>query len=398
MFYFSDETGYLQLYTMVNAVETELTEHKMPSQSIPTDDRSTAKQEKNQGDTTDLHWWFYIRCIIIDILNLAEQIGMYFAQRRLGMDDATQRKFFFILFGIEGGNAFKLLGKNELFRTIVSILIEIGELLCYLLILERTSAVIAVSVLFFVFQIIMHVANINCIIDMYNKKKEKEKQSTQKRYEPQKPKTQVTCPQVDICSTSCCKIVRKKIRSVIYYVIMLAMINIGPILTIFLNNGSQFRQTIYEIPLTISLFIATTCSEFFKHAAIFVKDWCKQCCSNSDKKSIVPNFLQYMKKKSKIEKYWIYLNYGFATIDVVLMSILSLTLVGLEWIRKTDSWSSYERRAYLVIILISITFLLLSPVIIVSLCCAGSVLTCQKTKNLKSSNTQKEPGQTQNTL
>ena len=324
----------------------------------------TRKQSPDQTQEDGQQWKFFFHscCILIDILNLVEQVGMYFAQKGSQMDDASQRKFFFILFGMEGVNIVRWISTDYLFNAIISFVTEIGELICYLSFLERSTAVKAVSAVAFGVQVLLHGLGFYVLWKF------------DKRYKG------CTCCRWDNCCSFVCTRKRtcKMFGFVVYYVFMFGLINSISILTLFFNTESLFRQTLYEVSLTISLFLASSCID----SVIDIADSFIRCCKNSvsqanqARKQLDSD--RWRKKKHGVERYWTYLLSFIFSIDIIYMSLLSLVLTGLEWIRKDHAWSSYERKAHLAIIILSIFILLLSPFLIGLLCCCYAARCCGK--------------------
>ena len=94
--------------------------------------------------------------VFIDILNLAEQFGIYFISQEDSLDQSIQQRFFFILFAIGGATLIRPMFLWSKLKVIFSIGIEIGEFVAYLTVLPRSTNLIIVATIFFVFEVILH--------------------------------------------------------------------------------------------------------------------------------------------------------------------------------------------------------------------------------------------------
>ncbi|CAF1131003.1 unnamed protein product [Adineta ricciae] len=167
-----------------------------------------------------------IASIIVDVLNLCGQIGIYFAQKAEQLDEYKKRQFFFIILGISAANLFKSIFLSERIKIGISCLNEIGELFCYLLVLERTLIVLIISLTFFGLQFLCY------LITFY---------FTQTDHQT--------------------KLIAYRIGIFIYRLSMYIGTNGSSLLTLLLNSESQFRQTLYEMSIIISIFYLLYCLE-----------------------------------------------------------------------------------------------------------------------------------------
>lgn len=117
--------------------------------------------------------------ILVDLINLAEQLAVYFIVKELTSSELEQRIFFFIILAI-GFVSCVLSGiTNPILSTIVSVGIEIGELIAYIFALPRsTSLIIVVSVLSGV-EIFLHI--LGMIIECCSEETEKVSDLSQKK-------------------------------------------------------------------------------------------------------------------------------------------------------------------------------------------------------------------------
>lgn len=163
-----------------------------------------------------------IAMILIEVFNLAEQFGIYFIAKENSLDERTQQLFFFILFGVGGATIIRPMFLWSKLQTVWNIWIEIGELIGYLVLLPRSTSLIAVSSIFFAVEIILHFVVLwggTSNLDEINKK---------------------------ICMRDyCCCPIR---------VLMYGLIYSSPILFLFLDPNSKFRDTYYENLLILNVF------------------------------------------------------------------------------------------------------------------------------------------------
>ncbi|CAF1370949.1 unnamed protein product, partial [Adineta steineri] len=93
--------------------------------------------------------------IIIDIFNLAEQLGIYFIVKQNDLDETAQQRFFFILFGVGAASLFKPLFVHPSVKTAFGLCIDIAELVSYLTLLTNTTSLLIVAILFFILEAIL---------------------------------------------------------------------------------------------------------------------------------------------------------------------------------------------------------------------------------------------------
>ena len=163
-----------------------------------------------------------IAMILIDVFNLAEQFGIYFIAKENSLDESVQQLFFFILFGVGGATVIRPMLPWSKLQTVFSICIEIGELISYLVVLPRSKSLIAVATVFFVMEILLH------FVLLWGAKSNGFK--IEKKI----------CIR-DFC---CCPI----------RVLMYGLIYSSPILFLFLDPNSKFRDTYYENLLILNVF------------------------------------------------------------------------------------------------------------------------------------------------
>lgn len=279
--------------------------------------------------TTSEHY-FAVLCIFIDVLNLGEQLGIYFAQKAIKLDEIKEREFFFILFGIGAANLFKPIFHNERIKTAISLLIDIGELFCYLFVLERTTGVMAIALTFFGLQMCFHVINIYLA------------------------ETKGKTPMVG-----------DKIKEFFYRLLIYISINIGPLLTLFLDSESRFHQALYEISFIISIFLHNVLIDIVMELHSVLEEWLNKTkvqIAEADETSFTrPDFKKFLKNKTKIQRIWIYGNYLIATVfNLLFLAILTSILVSLE-LKTGDQLPSYDRGLYIYLLVGTSMIFFMSP-------------------------------------
>ncbi|CAF1609743.1 unnamed protein product, partial [Adineta ricciae] len=148
-------------------------------------------------------------------------IDYLFLQKEQQLDKSSERKFFFILLGVSAGSLFKPIFSSARIEILISLLIEIGELFCYLFILERTAGVIAVALTSFAIELFCHIITLFLI----------ETESTKKA-------------------------IADKLSKFILRLFFIVGVNFYSLLTLFLSHESRFRQTLFEISMIFSIFMA----------------------------------------------------------------------------------------------------------------------------------------------
>ncbi|UJR24748.1 hypothetical protein I4U23_006122 [Adineta vaga] len=108
-----------------------------------------------------IEYWSSIIHISIDILNLIEQIIIYFIVKQESNNDKfEERLFFFVLLIIGLLSNLPSISPYLHIQTIGSIIIEFGELLAYLCLLKTSYNVILVAFISFTIETILHSLNI----------------------------------------------------------------------------------------------------------------------------------------------------------------------------------------------------------------------------------------------
>ncbi|CAF0942047.1 unnamed protein product [Adineta steineri] len=180
-----------------------------------------------------------IFCVFIDIFNLAEQLGIYFIAKDNDLDESSQQRFFFILFGVGGASLFKSLLCHPVARIIFSMCIETGELVSYLTLLPNSTNLMIVAILFFVLEIIFHMLSIICICGISENN-------------------------VEECGKNCCLL---PLRIFLYGTLFETQI-----FFLFLDANSPFRDTFYEVLMVLATFFGLPMVDIATEKACHIED------------------------------------------------------------------------------------------------------------------------------
>ncbi|CAF3370567.1 unnamed protein product [Rotaria sp. Silwood2] len=263
--------------------------------------------------------------ILIDIFNLAEQLGVYFIAKQNDLDENEQQRFFFILFGVGEASVFKPLLVHPILIVIFSISIEVGELVSYLTLLSNTTSLLVVVILFFSFEVIFHLINLIGICgDDHNH---------------------------DHCQNfaiSCCTL---PVRVFLYGLLFETQI-----LFLFLDAQSSFRDTFYEVLIIFNTFFGLSA----------IDKVARYCCPVGQKEDEGENILHTVWETS------------LSLLSIIEGPILLITAViyASQSLQNKDQLKTYDVVIY-IIILISYgsALLALALSILCSLClCAGAFL------------------------
>lgn len=293
-----------------------------------------------------------ILSILISLCNLGEQIGIYFAENALGLNDEAQRKFFYILFGITGINLFKAFCRREKWEIAVSLLLEIVQLICYLAVLGTTTTIVVVAVIFFVFEAVFHIVYI-----VLNQKDDSDDNND--------------------------KVGRSEMICTFFYELFsYVLLNFASFLTLFLSSDSRFRQPVFEVPLILSLFFASASMEMLKIFKPMIKlikfkydieskdgkesKNGKESKDGNQSTSELHIFAQLLTQKSSIERSWTGLNFFIGSVfNTLVLSILTIVLASLEIKENGTTMPSYDRGLYIYLLISYSSLLLLSPLCII---------------------------------
>ena len=159
--------------------------------------------------------------ILIDILNLSEQLAIYFIVKQDDLNEETQQKFFFILFAVGGASSFESCLCHPVGKVIINLLIEVGEYVCYMTILPRTNSLLVAASIFFAFHMILYLINLILVAK-----------------EP-----------MQSCGQTAVEIFFTPLRIIVYSVLYELQV-----LFLFMEKNSLFRADLYEILQIINVF------------------------------------------------------------------------------------------------------------------------------------------------
>ncbi|CAF0762790.1 unnamed protein product [Adineta ricciae] len=159
--------------------------------------------------------------VLIDIFDLAEQIGIYCAVKGNDPTGNVQRRFFFILFAIGALSVFKPLFNQPRLYIIFSLCIENLKLILQLSFLPRTADLLTITIVFFFFEVLFH------SLALYTAWTSNGNHPNQHRP-----------PRCTICIL------------LFWYEMMFET----QILLLFMDSRSPFRDTFFEILISLSIF------------------------------------------------------------------------------------------------------------------------------------------------
>ncbi|CAF1390123.1 unnamed protein product, partial [Didymodactylos carnosus] len=189
--------------------------------------------------------WTEIITILIRLLNLGEQLSVYTIRKSTDFEDEYERFYFYILLAVGSATIIDFLFKNKLYKIYLSILVDIGELIAYLLLLERTSSLYITVFSFFGAEIVLHIFNIYLIVT-----------------DPHQPQQQVSYGSIKI---------KELIGMLIFRLFVYTLTNLGQLLYLFLPKASTFRHRYYEILTIFSLFIGSIAFDSMLDVLKYVK-------------------------------------------------------------------------------------------------------------------------------
>lgn len=281
--------------------------------------------------------------ILISVFNLAEQITVYFLQKELDLNDDAQRRFFFILFGITGFSITKAFFSGERNKAIISLIIEIGEFICYSAFFGASDRLIAAATIFLLLELILHIIN---IILLDNEKG-------------------MGLPE---------KILQ---FSKLFFGTVLHQI--GPMLTIFLRSDSRFRDTLFEVSLIFSLFFSaaiweqmrlaySTCLMQLKKTQVASIDFISEAVDFDIVSKFIGDPETNINNKHKIERVWLGISYCCAaSINLLYIPLLMIVLASLE-LQYSHMIPSYDHGLYIYLIISGASALVILPCTFCGVC------------------------------
>ncbi|CAF1069559.1 unnamed protein product [Rotaria sordida] len=266
--------------------------------------------------------------ILIDIFNLAEQIGVYFIIKHDDLDEDTQQRFFFILFGVGGASVFKPLLVHPVLMVLFSISIEIGELVSYLKLLPNTTSLLVVIILFFCFEVIFHLISLIGIWD-------NDDQNRCRNF-----------------AKGCCSLPAR--------ILSYGLLFETQILFLFLDSRSSFRDTFYEVLMILGTFFGLSA----------IDKAAKRCCACFQDKDEEENTLY--------SAWEVFLSLLSAIESPIIL--IAAVVYASQALQNKDQLKTYDFVIYIIILIFYGSLLLtLALTLLCTLClCAGEVLKCLK--------------------
>lgn len=259
--------------------------------------------------------------IFADILNLAEQIGVYFISKQDDLDESSQQRFFFVLFGVGIASACKPMFIHPIAITLFSIAIEIGELVAYLTLLKNTTSLLVVTILFFILGVILNLLSIYGLWDR---------------------------------NEDYCENIRKKCCTIPIRVIIYAGLYEIQILFLFLDPESPFRGTFYEVLMIIGAFCGLSMIE---------RSVLKICPPSDDDDNTIIYYL------------WQTI-IGMMNTLVLLISMITAMVYAGQQVQNRDQLKTYDFVIYVIILVLYGLILGTSAIALLCACClcAGAII------------------------
>ena len=104
--------------------------------------------------------------IVVSLINLAEQFGIYTLQKVDGINDQHKRSFFAILYAVDAVSVFECLSEYERDIAIVAIIVDMLELICYVASFHRTTTLYLVGFLTYGLEMLLN--GLNIFLDSIN--------------------------------------------------------------------------------------------------------------------------------------------------------------------------------------------------------------------------------------
>lgn len=262
-----------------------------------------------------------VMLILIDILNLAEQLAVYFISKQNDLNEIEQQRFFFILFGVGGASTFKPIFVHPLLVTLFGISIEVGELVAYLKLLSNTTPLLIVVILFFCLEVIFYLISLFCL---WNEDKD----------------------YFENFAINCCLL---PARVLLYGVVFETQI-----LFLFLDSQSSFRDTFFEILMIFSTYFGLSSMEKAS----------KRCCGITEEED----------SEYTITHLWEIILSILSAIEGIII-IITAVVYASQYLGNKDQLKTYDFVIYIMIIISYGSVLVsLASALLCSLClCATSM-------------------------
>jgi hypothetical protein len=297
-----------------------------------------------------------ILTILVSFITLGEQIGIYFVQQGQEFADKKTKQLLYIVIALSSVNVINAIFKSELIRMGISFLYDVGELITYLGLFDRTPALLGVAITLSVVKLVFRCIIITSTICL-------PKQEPPKKKPPKKPWNFWVKPRYTELSVQ---------------IVFFGLANGLQLMTLFITPPSRFSEIFYEILFIIYMWFGIDGGEFitefisdtnltFRDIFCLLKYHFKVFMhldgSNNSKPCSPIHSEEYMKDSSHILKRWLYLKFVcFLEFNLLFMAILMMVVSILEFEENGDQISNYEQFAYIVFIVINAIALVLYQV------------------------------------
>ena len=149
-----------------------------------------------------------------------------------------ERRFFAILFCIHFVDVFQCLHKSETYKNIVSMVIDTLELILYLSILHKTTALYLIAFLTYGFE--MALSGIIIVMELVRKDCNSE------------------------CASPSCGAIFKRIWPFVRATLLYLILEVPQIPFLFLQQGSKFLGTYYEVVVIISVYFGGVACDYLE--------------------------------------------------------------------------------------------------------------------------------------
>jgi len=279
--------------------------------------------------------------ILVSLINLAEQFGIYMLQKVDSTDDEFERFFFFILFVIDAIDVLQCSFKKEKNKTIVAIIVDTCEVICYVAVLQRTTALYLVALLTYSLELLLNGVIIfltsRCNDDTFE---HKNKRST-------------------LLGMIWDYFALHALRLLSYVIFQLPQF-----LFLFLQPESKFRETYYEIIAIIGLYFGAIFYDHLESIWEFALEKGNMLNDRALDYFIMKNFY---KEVSIVRRIWNF----FALAIIVLMGIFiipitTIVLASIELHYNSAILPSFDRNVYMYFIVFNTVwylFLIITPAV-----------------------------------
>lgn len=255
--------------------------------------------------------------ILAEVLNFCEQIGVFLIQADQQGSNEREKRFLYALSGVSAANLLNsLLLTSRKGRAVFSIFIDLAEMIAYLILLERTPALIVLTSSLTGLEIMCHASS--CLF-----------------IDPSKRKVGCHEPFTEL-----------GIEFIAY-----VSVNALPFMTIFIADRSLFRGFYFEILLIVFVFFgnalplmiaemvrATRCRKLRHISTITLS-------RQSDEQ--IDEFMKFMRRKPFFLKCWLYVKFLIALLVNFFVMPISLFAISVLQVRKNlTNLPEYDQVVY----------------------------------------------------